>query len=280
MTQIMSQASILVPELMAYDLDHGFIILSDFGDVWLLEQLKQGSQTQVFDWYSKAIEGLLQIQKVPVDTDLGYAVPLFDAKHINLELSYFSDWFLGKLLDLDLKSQQWDVLNQGYALLVQSALKEPQVLIHRDYHSRNLMVLADGRLGIIDYQDAMVGPLSYDLVSLLKDCYIVWPEEQRDAYLTHFYEKSDITHVSCADFKRDFEWMGLQRHLKVLGVFSRLNIRDNKPHYLDDMPRIMNYVTQVIRAYPEFAEFYDLWQQVIVPAFANYQATRDSVCVP
>lgn len=284
MTEIMSQAGILVPELTAYDLDQGFMVLSDFGDKWLLEQLQEVSLAQVPSWYYKAIDSLLQLQQTAIQAYSTYAIPLFDAKHIQLELSYFSEWFLTQVLQLSLEPAQIEILEKTFELLVQSAQEEPQVLIHRDYHSRNLMVLGDERLGVIDYQDAMIGPMSYDLASLLKDCYIVWPKEQREMCLRYFYEQRQVLeHVPYLvwdDFKKSVDWIGLQRHLKVLGIFSRLKIRDNKPHYIKDIPRIMDYVNEVLQTYPEFNDFYELWQSVIVPAFAESQSLREFTCVP
>lgn len=287
-TKILSQFNILVPDIVACDIENGFMVLSDFGDIWLLERLKQASPAQVLTWYKKAIQGLIQIQQIPVSSDkqfLNDSIPVFDAAHISLELSYFSDWFLGRLLTLSLSPAQQAIIQRMSDFLIQSALSEPQVLIHRDYHSRNLMVLANDQLGIIDYQDAMVGPQSYDLASLLKDCYIVWSQAQVNECVAYFYQKSYeaglFSSASLEEFNKSFDLMALQRHLKVLGVFARLNIRDHKSHYMNDMPRIIQYVLNVIAQYPELSEFQVLWQQLIFPAFSNYQALREvNACVP
>lgn len=291
-TNIFGQTDILVPEIIAYDLEQGFMVLSDFGDTWLLTMLlttlKNATQaqtstqisTQISTWYHSAIDSLIQIQKISSD---GLEVPFFNADHIKLELSYFSEWFVSKLLKLSLSQAQLEIIHKTQNLLIQSATDEPQVMIHRDYHSRNLMVLQNQTLGIIDYQDAMIGPMSYDLASLLKDCYIVWPKAQIESWLQYYYKKISSERLmssSFSDFKKSFELIGLQRHLKVLGVFSRLNLRDNKPHYLDDIPRIIQYVVSVISEYPELSGFHDLFVQDIIPAFAQYQSLRlESVCV-
>ncbi len=274
-TNIFGQTNILVPKVFAHDLEQGFMVLSDFGDTWLLTILKNSTQDEISAWYQRAMDSLSEIQKIPTQ---GLDIPLFNANHIRLELSYFSEWFLSKLLKLSLSQVQLQIINQTESFLIQSAVQEPQVVIHRDYHSRNLMVLPDETLGIIDYQDAMIGPLSYDVASLLKDCYIVWPKVQIESWLHYFYDKIDLEY-SFAEFKKSFELMGLQRHLKVLGVFSRLNLRDNKPHYLNDIPRIIQYVVSVTSLYPELSKLHALFTQEIIPAFTQYQALRqESVC--
>lgn len=276
-TQILSQFNILVPQILAYDLEYGFIVLSDLGDTWLLECLNQATPVQALNWYQKAIQGIIQIQEIPtLERQLSdYIIPRFDSAHIRLELSYFSDWFLKQLLKLDLSPVQESIVEQASVCLIQSAALEPQVLIHRDYHSRNLMVLPDEKLGIIDYQDAMIGPLSYDLASLLKDCYITWPQEHIEACVRYFYDNSPNGGMSLAQFTKAFDLIGLQRHLKVLGIFSRLHIRDHKSHYLNDIPRIIEYVMNVVSRYPELSQFYTLWQHSIIPAFSHYQVLRE-----
>lgn len=281
-TQILSQFNILVPKIMAYDKQNGFMVLSDFGDTWLLEVLTASTPSEALAWYQKAITDLVQFQQIdtqPLKIGIEYTLPLFDAAHIMLELSEFNEWFIDSLLMISLNTNEKEVIENMKAVLVQSALQEPQVVIHLDYHSRNLMVLPEGRLGIIDYQDAKVGPLSYDLASLLKDCYITWSPDLIQACILHFYQQSEAAQYiplpTLSEFITSFEFMALQRHLKVLGRFSRLKIRDNKPYYLKDIPRIIHYVNEVLPKHPQLSAFATLWHTIILPAFTLYQKTQE-----
>jgi len=285
-TNLLSQAPILVPELIAYDITQGFIILSDFGDTWLLTHVKNLTPRDITECYHQALNTIIDIQKITHHSGL----PHFNAQHMELEWSYFTQWFLDKLLKLRLTDKQCAMLDNIKNNLIHSAQQEPQVVIHRDFHSRNIMVLPDQRLGIIDYQDAMIGPMSYDVVSLLKDCYIVWPSAQVNDYLSYFYEKkceknnqtskNTPQFPSFIEFKQAFEYMGLQRHFKVLGIFSRLKLRDNKAQYINDIPRIIQYILSVLgqgHYTGLWAEFHDFFVQNIVPAFQQYQISSNSI---
>jgi aminoglycoside/choline kinase family phosphotransferase len=172
----------------------------------------------------------------------------YDATLLHREMDLFHDWFLGKLLGISLDQEQrliWQSIKQT---LIENALAQPQVFVHRDYHSRNLMKLDTHNPGILDFQDAVNGPITYDLVSLLRDCYIAWPPERVDQLAQDYYEfarVNDLVDVDAAQFMRWFNLMGIQRHLKAIGIFSRLKIRDGKPGYLKDIPRTLEYVRQV-----------------------------------
>ncbi len=252
-----------VPTVLAWQQQAGFALLSDFGDVLLLNVLNE--QT-VDSYYSKAMQILFPLQNAE---PLEYPLLPFDAAYMRQELSLFNEWFLKNLLKTSLTASE-DVLLQGvFNHLIAVGQMQPQTVIHRDYHSRNLMVLPDRSLGIIDFQDAMLGPITYDLVSLLKDCYIAWPLERVHHWALNFYqalhEQNRLEKVSFSEFLEWFDCVGLQRHLKVLGIFSRLKFRDNKAHYLNDIPRIIDYVLAVTQRYPFLAEF-DAWlRQRVLP---------------
>jgi len=174
----------------------------------------------------------------------------------------FHHWFVMRYLAINPTTSQYTAYQQGCRLLVQSAQEQPRVWVHRDYHSRNLMVSDSGCPGILDFQDAVIGPVTYDLVSLLRDCYIDWPHARVEQWLDdyqHTLEASGIiSELQAGQFKRWFDWMGLQRHLKAIGIFARLAIRDNKRGYLDDIPRTLNYLLEVSGRYDELAPLHQL----------------------
>lgn len=245
------QYNIRVPEVLAHDLQQGFILLSDLGDDLYLNLL---NATNVDSLYSKAVDALLQIQQCSQNIS-NWPLPHFDGVTLQRELNLFLDWFLIKHLNLSITPDITALFTQTSALLIQSALEQPQVCVHRDYHSRNLLLLKNGNVGVLDFQDAVWGPITYDLVSLLRDCYIAWPQAKIDAWVFDFYQKINLENYSFEQFMRWFDLMGIQRHLKVLGIFSRLCYRDNKPNYLNDLPRIMKYLLDVCEKYPELKMF-------------------------
>jgi aminoglycoside/choline kinase family phosphotransferase len=170
---------------------------------------------------------------------------------------------------LQLTPEQLSLLNKTEQFLIDSACQQKQVCVHRDFHSRNLMHIDDNNLGIIDFQDAVIGPITYDAVSLLRDCYIAWPESKIDHLLNEYFvqlQKAGLVQCHYADFKRDFDLMGIQRHLKAIGIFSRLNIRDGKSGYLADIPRTLSYVINVSKNYPELKEFHTFLHALVLPA--------------
>lgn len=243
------QLGLCVPNIFYFDPAEGFLLLSDFGDHQLLGQLNE--QT-VDRYYQKACEELLVIQRCQNVKD--YDLPLFDAALYQRELDLFRDWYLGRHLGVSLSVMNrkiWDEINEK---LIESALSQPQVCVHRDYHSRNLMVLPDDRLGILDFQDAVWGPITYDVMSLLRDCYIEWPYDRVKKWVLAFHhrllEENLIQMTNPDQFLLWFDWIALQRHLKCIGIFSRLCYRDNKPNYLQDIPRVLRYAKMICQRYP------------------------------
>ena len=239
-----------VPQILKQDLEQGFLLLNDLGTTVFLTELNNNTVDKM---YTSAMNSLLQIQKNK-NPDL----PSYDDILLRNELDLFPDWYLIKHLGISLSAEQKEILEHTFDLLIKNALAQPQVCVHRDYHSRNLMVNKDkpDYPGVIDFQDAVIGAVTYDLVSLLKDCYISWPREKVEAWVKYFHAEAEssgiINGVSFDEFLRWFDLMGLQRHLKVAGIFSRLKHRDGKTGYLKDIPRTMDYVFDVLERYPEF----------------------------
>lgn len=260
-SKLYQQAGVKVPDLYVVDIDRGFLCLSDFGDRLLWEPLNSAQQTssdftQATALYQMAFEQLQKIQTIPVEGKL----PEYSIQLMLDETSLFRHWFCEKLLGLKLKNKAEKILSQSFGKLVDVAHQQPQLSVHRDFHSRNLMVLKEGGLGVIDYQDAVLGPVAYDLVSLLKDCYITWPREQVLLWLSDYYHASlpfKSARLSEAETIRYFDLMGAQRHLKAIGIFSRLYLRDQKINYLGDIPRTLNYLTQLAGEYEELDSFLD-----------------------
>jgi hypothetical protein len=247
-----------VPVLLAWDREQGFMLLTDFGDQLLWPLLDADS---VDMWYQKSLAAVAQLQAIP----LNHAkLPYYDSQRLQTELRLFTEWFVEKLLDYSLSLAEQQRIDTVFSILTQSALAQPQVVVHRDYHSRNIMVLPSGELGLIDFQDAVIGPYTYDPVSLLRDCYIVWPREKVEQWLESF-RKNYWPDEQPATLLRDFDWMGLQRHLKVLGIFARLNLRDGKPRYLDDLPLVLHYTLSVARRYKEFNAFAQWFDEMLMP---------------
>jgi aminoglycoside/choline kinase family phosphotransferase len=260
-------AGLLTPRVLAVDYDSGFMLLEDFGDALYLPALQAGNQTDAL--YAGAIEALLQLQS----RGNCAVLPPFDRQRLRTELRLFDDWFCGQFLGLQLSHSEQVLLDNTWTLLEDSALAQPQVCVHRDYHSRNLMVLANSAEqapGVIDFQDAVSGPYTYDLVSLLRDCYIVWPPKRVQAWAVDFLAKAKAHNIveqsfSEQQFLRDFDLMGLQRHIKVIGIFCRLNIRDGKPAYMNDIPLVIDYVLSVASQHPEMAPFVSWFEAKVLP---------------
>lgn len=254
---LLTNNGIRTPKIQALDKEQGFAILDDFGDLLLLNQLNPNNVDRL---YLQAIDTLLLMNHSETST-----LPEFDKQFILYELAIFKEWFLQAYLKIELSTDEELLLDETFDWLSSKLLQQPQVFIHRDYHSRNIMVLANNDLGIIDFQDAMHGPITYDLVSLLKDCYIQWPREKIESWLQYFYEKEKLIQqqYSLPDFIKAFDYCGLQRHLKVLGVFSRLFLRDNKPNYLKDLPLTLHYVMACLESDVELKPFYQFIQKKV-----------------
>jgi len=250
-TELFLTVGLHVPEILAKDLDQGLLLLSDLGSRLYLEALNENSVDRL---YGDALGALATLQSCcPLDSGL----PAYSQDLLMFEMSLFRDWLIGTHLRLELDARQQDTLQYSFEALTRSALQQPSVCVHRDYHSRNLMVSACHNPGILDYQDAVIGPVTYDLVSLLRACYIAWPRERVEAWVAGYFElaqQSGILRPGQPDeptFLQWFDWMGVQRHLKAAGIFARLKHRDGKSGYLKDIPRTLGYVTDVCSRYPK-----------------------------
>jgi len=257
---LLRQAGVCAPEVLAVDYDRGFMLLSDLGNRLLLPELCGHT---VDAYYRQAMDALAHIQRADVDSG-GWTLSPYSPALLEQEMSLLPEWFLTGLLEMTLSSADRALLTDTFGALIRSAQEQPQVFVHRDYHSRNLMLLDDGGLGVIDFQDAVVGPVTYDLVSLLRDCYVAWAPDRVTAWALEFRDHAGLE-VSDEVFKRWFDWMGLQRHLKVLGIFARLWLRDGKPGYLQDLPLVMHYTLSVAASYAQTAEFAGWFEQRVVP---------------
>ncbi|AMP16598.1 aminoglycoside phosphotransferase family protein [Collimonas pratensis] len=241
-----------VPAVLAQDVERGFLLLSDLGSTTYLQQLNSDSSIEnAHKLYMDAIDALVLLQtKSQPDV-----LPEYDRAFLLRELQIFPEWYIGKHLKATLSDQQSADLDKVFDAVLANNLAQPQVFIHRDYHSRNLMVLADGNPGVLDFQGALYGPISYDIVSLLRDVYIQWDEAQVLDWLIRYWERAKRAGLPVApdidSFYRDFEYMGLQRHLKILGLFARLHHRDGKEAYLRDIPLVMDYVRKTALRYRE-----------------------------
>ncbi len=225
----------------------GFYVQQDFGDQLLHKALNETSADHL---YNIAMNHIVALQQVDASN-----LPSYDSQLLHSEMDLFTNWFLGKHLNYTLTDEEKNILEASFQLLEINALEQPQAFVHRDYHSRNLMILDDDHLGIIDFQDAVLGPISYDLVSLLRDCYIDWPQKKIDLWVKQFINKLPVKY-DFAQFSRWFDLMGMQRHLKAIGIFSRLNYRDSKPSYMNDIPRTMDYVLTISNKYDELKPFH------------------------
>lgn len=243
-----------VPVIYAEDIKRGFLLLTDFGDQLYLDAL---TPKTCHNLYQKAFDDLLLIQSCHNIED--YVLPKFDAALYIDEMSWFRDWYLQHFLKVSLSNSELAALDHIYSLLIDDALSQPQVCVHRDYHSRNLMVVnKTARPGILDFQGAVWGPITYDLLSLLRDCYIDWPPEQIEKWVLAFHKQvlqaGLLQEENPKRFLRWFDWIGLQRNLKCIGIFARLNERDHKPAYLQYIPRVIKYAKGVCDRYPAFAD--------------------------
>ncbi|MDP1573404.1 MAG: phosphotransferase [Coxiellaceae bacterium] len=245
-TAFENASAVRFPKIHFSNMAQGFLLLSDFGDQQLLHLLNSETADTL---YHSAMQTLLSMQRAATLTNL----PVFNNALYWQEFDLFSDWYLKKNLQKQLSCAEKNVLRAQYQLLIDAANAQPSVFVHRDYHSRNLMVCKDGLFGVLDFQDAAVGPVTYDLVSLLRDCYIDWPIEKTEKWAFTFYQQLNIA-TDFSVFLRWFDWMGLQRHLKCLGIFSRLSYRDQKHGYLNDIPRVLNYALAVCDRYSELQD--------------------------
>lgn len=264
--QLLKNVDLNVPEVYAHDLERGFLLISDLGQTVYLDALHPDKAD---DLYGSALDSLARLQTIESLEPFAH----FNAEVMRAELENFRFWMLEGFLQYELDSVWQKKLTQVFEHLIQFAAKQPQVLIHRDYHSRNLMVTADKKPGIIDFQDAMIGPVTYDAVSLLRDAYIAWPAEHVSEWALSFYhrveDRKDMSHMSADHFIEAFDLMGMQRHLKASFIFARKFLRDDVDGYLADIPRTLNYVLQVSEKYPEYKELHELLSNRIFPTLSE-----------
>jgi aminoglycoside/choline kinase family phosphotransferase len=263
--RLLLDAGVNVPEILDESPELGFLLLSDLGSRLYLDALNGETVERL---YGDALGALAAIQAcAPVRGVL----PDYDHALLMREMGLFRDWLVGTHLGIVPNDAQSALLEQAFARLTENALGQPQVCVHRDYHSRNLMVTRRNNPGILDFQDAVIGPVTYDLVSLLRDCYIAWPLDRVEAWALGYQElalQSGILreeHEDPVRFLRWFDLMGVQRHLKAAGIFARLNHRDGKPGYLNDIPRTLGYVTEVARRYGEIAGLGEFIEAEVMP---------------
>ena len=262
---LLHAAGVHVPEVLATDLANGLLLLSDLGSTTYLAALHDGGAKNAPALYRDAIASLVSIQSASRPGQ----VPVYDRALLKRELDLFPEWYVARHLGVSLSEQQRQELEQTFDRILAVNLAEPQVFVHRDYHSRNLMVVPGGRganPGIVDFQDAVYGPISYDLASLFKDAYVDWEEEVTLDWLIRYWEQARAAGLPVrgdfGEFHRDYEWMGVQRHLKVLGIFARLYHRDGKDGYLKDMPLVAKYLRAACERYSELTSLRKLLDQL------------------
>jgi len=260
----LTEMNLNAPRIIESDIDKGFYLITDLGQRAYLDHLTDDTADQLYGDAMQALSVMHQAGHQYKDV-----IPAYDRDLLHTEMELFSDWYLGRHYQIELNAEQSLVLEASYDFLSATALEQPSVFVHRDYHSRNLMLVDSDNPGIIDFQDAVWGPISYDLVSLLRDCYINWPKQRVRAWVKQYYSllsgTSLLEAISETQFQRWFDLMGLQRHLKATGIFARLNYRDGKPGYLNDIPRTMNYVFSVASDYEELKPFMLLLEELAIP---------------
>jgi aminoglycoside/choline kinase family phosphotransferase len=256
--RMLHEAGVHAPDIIAQDLERGFLLLSDLGRRTYLHELTAANANPLF---ADAIDALLRWQLATRPGEL----PPYDEALLRREMNLFPEWYVGRHLKKSLSKSQQEALETVFRLLVQSALAQPAVYVHRDYMPRNLMV-SEPNPGVLDFQDAVRGPITYDIVSLVRDAFISWEEEQVLDWSVRYWERAKRAGLPVAadfgEFWRAFEWMGLQRHLKVLGIFARINYRDGKPQYVQDTPRFIDYALSVSRRYKDLAPLARLLDEI------------------
>lgn len=255
-TDLIRGVGVNAPDIIAVDIQQGFLLLDDLGNKPYLDFLNEETADGL---YIDAIDALIKMQTIDG------LLPAYNASLLQTEMNLFETWYLNRHLDIQLNEKQKTVLNSTFELLIKNAEEQPQVFVHRDYHSRNLMITDENNPGVIDYQDAVIGPITYDLVSLFKDCYIEWPREKVEHWLELYLAR--ITPERLIDkstLLRWFDLMGVQRHLKVLGIFARLHYRDGKAQYLNDLPLTLKYVMDACELYPELQPLKQLLEETSV----------------
>jgi len=271
--RLLRQHGIHAPQVYAADYQQGFMLIEDLGSEIYWPLLQAGKQEVL---YAEATHCLLKMHRIPI-VDVGLSS--HDAEKLRQEMALFPEWFVSRLLGMTLSREDRHLLDVLFEQLIVCALRQPQVVVHRDFHCRNLIRTAHNSPGVIDFQDGVVGPITYDLVSLYRDCYIHWPKSQVrrwvEQYRCDLVQHGLLEKVTAEQFLLWFDWMGLQRHIKVLGIFARLYLRDNKAGYLNDLPLVMAYTLSVARQYPGFVDFATWFEQVLLPHVRQCDWYRD-----
>ena len=266
---LLEPLGIHVPHVHEADAARGLLLLEDLGRTHYLARLAGGGDVQTL--YEEALEALARIQLR--GTEAARELPPYDRALLLREMALMPEWFLARHLGIELPPRERRTLEVAFEFLIAEALSQPQVLVHRDYHSRNLMVVAERNPGVLDFQDAVRGPVGYDVVSLLKDCYISWPRERVTGWVSGYRERLKAAGgpagADAAQFLRWFDLIGVQRHLKVLGIFARLWYRDGKSGYLRDLPLTLQYVRDTCRRYAELAELSELLERRVAAELAH-----------
>ncbi len=264
--ELLKRGGVRVPQVLAQDTDAGFLLLEDLGVDTYLQVIDAGNADALFD---AAIAQLLKLQAIPCPVDF----PEYDEAMLARELRLFDAWFLGRELGVTLDCDTLESLELVYRRLIDAALAQPRVLVHRDFMPRNLMPVqsgpADQGPAVLDFQDAVRGPIAYDALSLFKDAFLSWPQDRVDAWLARYHARAreaGLPVPELARFKRDVDWIGIQRHLKVLGIFARLKHRDGKSKYIADAPRFLAYLDDVLPEYPELAPLADVLDRLVRPS--------------
>ena len=261
---LLEAGGVRVPQVLARDVDAGFLLLEDLGVDTFLHVVGDANADALFD---AAITQLLKLQAITPPGDL----PAYDEALLMRELRLFDEWFLGRHLGIVLGEDALQSLDLVYRQLIDAALAQPQVLVHRDFMPRNLMP-ADGGPAVLDFQDAVRGPIAYDAVSLFKDAFVSWPQSRVDGWLDRYHARAldaGLPIPALERFRHDADWIGVQRHLKVLGVFARLHHRDHKPRYLDDASRFLGYLDSVLPHYPQLHPLLAILDRHVRPALAR-----------
>jgi len=265
------QHGLLAPQIIAAELDHGFLLLTDFGDQTFLKALTPENATSL---YHAGLNALATMQDCRPSSEV-YSLPAFNGEFMLKEWQWVKEWVFEKWLQLNLSSQSLIELDQVYQLIVESAVQQPQVFMHRDFHSANLMLVDEPssastfQVGILDFQDAFIGPVTYDVVSLLRDCYIDWPNELVCEWVEYYRQlliSKNIISATETEFLKWFDWMGIQRHLKALLTFARKHVRDQQSRYLQFVPRTLAYLLSVSANYPELKPLHMFLQTQLQPA--------------
>lgn len=258
-------SSVNIPEIEASDLEQGFLVLTDFGttDALYLNILSPESGHVL---YLEAIDALIRLQVESLQHDNLTRLPPYDETRLRQEIALFPEWYIARHKQKTLSAERQQEFDTVVDLIIANNLAQPTVWVHRDYHSRNLMLTRENNPGILDFQDAVSGPITYDLVSLLKDAYIGWEEEARLDWVVRYWERAKKAGLpvnpQIDEFYRDFEWMGVQRHLKVLGIFARLNYRDGKNQFLQHVPLLLHYLRETTKRYLELNPLYRLLNEL------------------